>query len=84
MPAKYHDVSRNADALTKYCISRIFCWKFDFFPMVESAGDRSTGFDFSLEIALLAIALELVGYLYSPTLNNQSGTFRNPFPPPLS
>ena len=50
----------------------------------KTDGDPSTGFDFSPEIALLAIALELVGYLYHPTLNNQSGTFRNPLPsPPL-
>ena len=33
----------------------------------KTAADRSTGFDFSLEIALLAIASELAGYL-SPQL----------------
>ena len=32
----------------------------------KTGADRSTGFDFSPEIALLAIALELAGYLSKP------------------
>ena len=49
-----------------YFFSKIYILLNVLFRTGKTGADRSTGFDFSPEIALLAIALELAGYLSKP------------------